>query len=83
MQVPFRILNENKKYYVVDENGVIFEANDKNLRTISDNKPEPIALLFNKDTQKNVQSLRVSKLAKEKNIYKQTLKKYTKRLIKN
>jgi hypothetical protein len=68
IQSPFRILKENNKYYVVDSDGTLFEAKEKNFEKVRNEKSEPIALLFDKDAKKDVQFLTLNIFEKEKNI---------------
>ena len=81
IQSPFRILKEKEKYYVVDSDGTLFEAKEKNLEKVANKKTDPLVLFFDKKNQESVKYLMAKKFAKENKINASNLKKQLMPLI--
>jgi hypothetical protein len=81
IQSPFRILKQNGKYYVIDGNGTLLEAKGKKLEKVSNKRPGPIVLVFDKNANKNVQFLNIKPLINENKITTSNVKKFAKQLI--
>lgn len=81
LQSPFRILKENNQYYIVASDGTLFEAKDKKLAPMPNRKSEPIALVFDKNAQKDVRFLRLGSLKGDQKINASVIKQFAKALI--